>query len=251
VIESLRVRFLARARLRSHRRRVEDSRRVVAAALAACRSPYVALSGGKDSACVAHLVWEQRPDVPAVYFDAACAFPEVKDYLAQLKRQGRRLIRFQCRPFLEVLREFGLHSDAVEEATMRYTVHEPLQRLYHAFGYDAVFLGLRREESPGRAALLAARGQAFVRKSDGRLECNPIAWWSFDDVWAYLLAGEHPYCAAYDRLFDMGLPERSVRISYWAGETGRRWGRYEALRRGWPDLWRYFCEMIPEARNYA
>lgn len=247
---SQRVRFLAHARLTSFQRLVEQSRQTIRKALLQCRSPYVALSGGKDSTCVAALVWEQRPDVPAVYFDAACAFPEVHAFLERLETAGRRIVRLQCRPFLEVLREFGLLSDAVEEATMRYTVREPLQQLYQRFGHDAVFLGLRGEESPGRKAMLAHYKETFWRKSDGRLEVNPIGRWSFADVWAFIVSRGLDYCAAYDRLFEMELPESSIRISYWAGETGRRWGRYEALKRGWPDLWRQLCDAVPEARHF-
>jgi len=249
---SLKIRFLAHSRIKSHRDRVERSRQIVANMLEQCNNPYIALSGGKDSTCVANLVWEKAPKIPAVYFDAHCAFPEITKYLDDREQEGYRLIRFQCKPFLEILRDFGgLHSDAIEEATMRYTVYEPVQKLYHAFSFDGVYLGIRKEESYGRSRMVTKHGELFGRKSDGRWECNPIAHWSFADVWAYIMAHNIPYCAAYDKLFELGLPEEDCRISYWAGETKRRWGRYEALKRGWPDLWRKLCDEIPEARHYG
>lgn len=247
----LRARFLAHSRTSGFRRRLDVSRGHVYKSLATCQKPYIALSGGKDSSCTANLVWEVDPSVPAVYFDAACAYPEVSDYLDRIESKGRRIIRLPCRPFLEILAEHGLNSDQVEKATMQATVREPVKRLYEEYGFDAVFMGLRKEESPGRHKLLASRGATFLRKSDGKLECLPVGWWTFEDVWAYLLSEKVDYCAAYEKLFAMGLPERSIRISYWAGESGRRWGRYEALRRGWPALWQKLCDAIPEAKGYG
>lgn len=251
MLTNLSVRFAAHGRLAPFTRRVEQSRQAVREALTHCRNPYIAYSAGKDSTCVASLVWEQRPETPAVYFDAACAYPEVTALLDRLEAKGRRIIKFQCRPFLDILKQYGLFSGAVEEATMRYTVYEPVQELYRRFDFDAVFLGLRAEESPGRKAMLNHYSQTFVRKSDGRLEVNPIGRWSFADVWAFIVSQDLDYCAAYDKLFDMGLPEADCRISYWAGETKRRWGRYEALRRGWPELWQRLCDEVPDARHFG
>jgi len=246
-----RARFLAHARNRGFLARVERSRAIVREALGRCQNPYIGFSGGKDSTCTAALVLEQRPGTPLVYLDARCAFPEVSQFLSRLEARGETVIRWPCRPFLEILAEHGLHSDAVEQATMRHTVWEPVAALQQAHGYDAAFLGLRAEEAPGRQSLLDARGPTFLRQRDGMLLCCPVARWSFQDVWAFILSRGLDYCAAYDRLFAMDLPERAIRVSYWAGESGRRWGRYEALRRGWPDLWRQLCDTIPEAKSYG
>src|SRR5690606_13832135 len=53
--------------------------------------------------------------------------------------------------------------------------------------HDLVFLGLRAEESRGRAMNRATRGTLY-RKANGQVVCQPLADWRGLDVYAYLFA---------------------------------------------------------------
>lgn len=245
--EALRLRFNLHARLHSYQWRVENAKRRIADWLDRVSHPYVAFSTGKDSTVTLHLVRSFAPDVPAVYFDADCSFPESTETL----RQTENVIVFPAlEPLLDTFERFGGFDGgaALERETMRTTVWEPIERLVAQYHFDGVAYGLRAEESQGRAMHAKFRGAVFQYKRDGLWGCQPIHDWMYDDVWAYIVSNDIPYCGVYDRMWDM--PEANQRLSYWAGSTKRRWGRWAWLKRNYPELFNRFATRFPEARNY-
>ena len=95
----------------------------------------------------------------------------------------------------------------------------------------------------------ALRGPVFKYKRDGLWGCQPIVEWRYNDVWAYIVSNNIPYCRTYDKMWDM--PEADQRISYWAGETKRTYGRWAWLKRNYPDLFNKLAAQIPEVRGYV
>ncbi len=242
-----RARFLAHAALPACARRVARAETRVAEWLACVRNPYIAVSSGKDSTVILDLVRRQRPETPALYIDADCSFPETIAWLDATPN----LIRFPAdEPFLDTLARHGLEGGAdLDRATMQSTVWGPIRRLVAEYAFDGVCYGLRAEESRQRRLHAHTRGALFQYKRDGLWACQPIWDWRYDDVWAYIVQRNLPYCGVYDRMWDM--PEEDQRLSYWAGETKRRWGRYAWLRRNYPALFNQLAARIPEAARYT
>lgn len=241
--------YLAHSQTRRFGRMVERSQETIHRALNRCHNPYLAYSTGKDSTVMADLVWSIAPDVPAVYFDAHCAFPES---LALIERMGqiRRVIRWECEPFMETLaRVGGPMADTCEAETMRSTVYRPIKSLLEEYHFDSVFVGLRSDESSGRMLLAKNRGDLFYNGRDGIIECLPVLYWRYDDIWAYIVSRGIDYNAAYDTMEAMPLRDR--RISYWAGETGHTKGRWSWLRQRYPDLWNSYIKLFPEVARFA
>jgi len=242
--------FLAHARTRAFARRLDEANAVIERVLTDTRNPYVGYSTGKDSEVVLDLVWRQAPTVPAIYFDADCAFPESRARLDVLIAAGRPVEKFPCRPFLDILAAAGgPDAPGVEDATMWGTVYEPVRRLLAERYYDAVVLGLRGDESPGRRMLVRTRGLLFFNQREGIREALPVGRWTHDDIWAYLVSRNVDYNRAYDVMGDR--PARDRRISYWAGETNRRHGRWAYLKLHYPDLWQQFLTRFPEVGLFA
>lgn len=245
-----RAEYLSYAMSRRYQGRLDYSRRIVEEFLEKARNPYVAYSTGKDSTCMAALIWEQAPDTPGVYFDAQCAFPESTELLDRMQAAGRKIIRYPCEPFLETLqRAGGPTSPKCERETMLSTVYRPIRALLKEHSFDGVALGLRADESVYRRMMARKYGPLFWQKRDQLWECNPVIWWSWQDVWAYILSSALDYNRAYDRMGEM--PERARRISYWAGETGRTHGRWAWLRQNYPQLWNQFVALFPEVSQYT
>ena len=71
---------------------------------------------------------------------------------------------------------------------------EPLARMLE--GRDAWITGMRREQSQ-------ARGGVPHRETDdkGRAKFNPLAEWSWNDVWQYIAVNQVPYNPLHDRFF--------------------------------------------------
>lgn len=244
---ALRAGATAHAMLGLFARRVKRAEAHVAEWLARVERPYVAVSSGKDSTVILDLVRRQRAQTPAVYIDAECSFPETLEWLAATPN----LLRFAAdEPFLDTLARHGLEGGkALERATMQSTVWGPIKRLVATHGFDGVCYGLRAEESRERGLHAFTRGAVFRYQRDGLWACQPIWDWSYADVWAYIVSRGLRYCGVYDRMWDM--PHEDQRLSYWAGETKRRHGRYAWLRRNYPDLYRQLVERVPGVRSYV
>jgi len=247
--QMLRLRFELHARKKIYHYRVAQAQRLVKDTLAKSDNPYIAFSTGKDSLVMAYLVWEQAPDAPAVYFDADCSYPESRELLQQIA-QEHPLTIWPTEPLLDTFERLGgPTAQGIEYQTMKSTVYEPIERLLNEFHFDCSFVGLRAEESWGRKQLQRYRGGLFWHKQWSLWECCPVISWGYNDIWAYVVSNKLEYCKVYDRLWD--APEEDQRLSYWAGETKHRYGRWAWLRQLYPGLYNEFVDRFPEIARYT
>ena len=203
-------------------------------ALALCRRPYLAFSGGKDSLVVAHLARSTCPDIPLIYADDEVLWPEHVEYVEQMKD-------FFKPPFLHV------SGGSVHAGWQRPWRDGPywrsippdmdwlpgkgiLSHLAKSMGYDGCIRGLRADESRGRAARMEETQGMGSRR--GIRVCDPIYDWTAEDVWTYIDQHNLPYCPVYDRLSELGIQPRLQRVGPLALCPG------EYLYRGWPELYR-------------
>jgi len=102
---------------------------------------------------------------------------------------------------------------------------EPLGRLLE--GKTAWITGLRREQSGNRAAVPFSE-----REGNGRLKLNPLADWSWGDVWHYIAVHGVPYNALHDQFYpSIGCAPCTRAIAL--GEdfrAGRWWWEDEAAK---------------------
>jgi phosphoadenosine phosphosulfate reductase len=86
-------------------------------------------------------------------------------------------------------------------------------------GVDAWITGIRREQAPGRAEAPKEEWQ----EARGIWKFNPLADWTEDDVWRYVLEHELPYNPLHDRGYQsIGCAPCTVpglgREGRWAGQ---------------------------------
>ena len=102
---------------------------------------------------------------------------------------------------------------------------EPLGRLLD--GKTAWVTGLRREQSGNRAEVPFSEAEA-----NGRLKLNPLADWTWGDVWHYIALHKVPYNPLHDQFFpSIGCAPCTRAISL--GEdfrAGRWWWEDEAAK---------------------
>jgi phosphoadenosine phosphosulfate reductase len=152
---------------------------------------------------------------------------------------------------------FQIYRDHGIDAPRRLLKDNLVQAMDSAaaeLGIDGLILGMRADEARGRRANLASRGLIY-RMVSGQIRCNPIGFWTGEDVWAYIVTYDIPYLPIYDDYARIGLDYTSPasRTSNWAGnfdrsqpDHGTRMHRLRWLR---PELWNELVGEFPQFRR--
>jgi 3'-phosphoadenosine 5'-phosphosulfate sulfotransferase (PAPS reductase)/FAD synthetase len=195
-------------------------------------SACVSFSAGKDSAVIAHACQAVRPDIPILMVDPGVPThweeTERERWLAYAVENGWNLRLFPWEKWA------GKTNQTSAEA-YREAIHDDMfaDLTKHRMEYALTTLvwGLRAAESKGRAAYMRYQGAVSKRK-DGTLVLSPIADWSTNDVWAYIVSRNLPWLRIYDVL---GPEARNGLV----GRNAERYGRLAYLRQYFPKayLW--------------
>lgn len=252
--ETFRLAALVHASTRGHRERVDRARRIAEDALAQHSNACVMWSGGKDSTALTHLVCvDVGARVPVYSEKDDLDYPGEEDYVRDLASKwgvDLRIIRppFSLREWIrEHARELRADEDmhartaALSKAAFYSVVEEATAP------HDLVFLGLRADESRGRAMNRAKRGTLYPQAT-GKIVCQPIADWAGLDVYAYLFSRGIDVLPVYRCIGLMHADEPwRVRKSWWIPGAATRHGGIVWLRRYWPSLYAELCRMLPDA----
>lgn len=205
-------------------------------------TPWVSISGGKDSLVALDLARRVNPEVKAAFFDSGLEFPQTRKYIRGLTRAWNLHTRiYPAEPSaLDVLeanhswdRSQVFNPDAPDMHEALIT--RPLQRALDDLGPACVY-GVRADESEHRRMYLsAARGQLVRHDDAGGLRSAHIspAWqWSSEEVFAYITAYDLPLNPLYRKQVELGVPEHRARVGLvidgWGLEQGR-WAVAHAL----------------------
>jgi phosphoadenosine phosphosulfate reductase len=169
---------------------------------------YVAVSWGKDSVCLAHMIYTLSPETPLIWF---C---------------GGILETPECYTVRDVFlsahpaRYFELADDGAGDPDA-WTTRTDSRRI----------TGIRGEESKWRALSASRHGHSTARS------CRPLLRWLADDVFAYLAHHDLPIHPAYACSFGGILERGRIRVGPLGGSLGAGVGRRE-----WE--WRYYRDEI-------
>lgn len=236
------------ARLSSFARKVERACLVVAEARRIGRVG-ISFSGGKDSTVCLDLVRQVISDAPAAFFDSGCEL-----------RSTREIVKHYAVPtihprmsFPEMARYSGWwgYSEPTDAgcpfAVKTVVIDEPAEVFVVRERLRVSTIGLRAEESKGRRMNARVRGELYQAK-DRTWHLCPIAFWSTDDVWAYVASRGLAYNSAYDRMTEMGIPRERQRLGALLGAKGEGSGSFAVLRRIEPETFYELAREFPSIR---
>lgn len=212
----------------------------------------VSFSGGKDSLVSLHLVRSVVPDAPAALFDSGC---EMAETLELARHYGVEIITPRM-TFPEMARYSGWwgYRPAVDldcPFNVRLVIiDEPAEAFVVKHGLRVQALGLRAEESKGRAMNAASRGMLYQKK-DRTWNLCPVAFWSADDIWAYIAAHDLSYHPCYDAMSRLGIARRDQRLGASLGAINLQAGRLAMLRRIAPGHFAALASEFPGLRDAA
>lgn len=226
----------------NHHRLVKQAEEMVAAHLDD-NNGHIAWSGGKDSTVLAHLANRVRPGTPIVTYVAGTEYPEVLPYCNRLAEEyGWVWDQIQTADVLDVLREIGRRPTSSDTEYWDAMIAGPAAVAHEKYGAGLLW-GLRMAESRSRRVQLAA-SKGVYHRSDGVVTCAPLWRWDDLDIWGYLFANNVPVCPTYERMAEIGIPERDRRVGRMIGRRmSRSW--VDGLRRGWPTEWSRLTNELP------
>jgi len=191
-----------------------------------------ASSLGAEDMVLSHLINSLRLDIGIFVLETGMLHPQTLDLLNQFKALSRApveifkpqndaVVHFVAREGQDAM----YRSIELRKACCQIRKMEPLARALS--GKKAWITGLRREQSGARADV------PLIDKSDpARAKINPLANWSWGDVWHYIASNNVAYNPLHDQFFpSIGCAPCTRAISQ--GEdfrAGRWWWEDEAAK---------------------
>ena len=160
-----------------------------------------ATSLGAEDMVITDLIARGRLPIAIGTLDTGVLHAETLGLIERIESQWGLVVE-RMQPRREVVVQFvARHGeramyDSIElrKACCALRKLEPLGRLLE--GRTAWITGLRREQSDHRANLPDAE-----RDADGRLKLNPLADWTWGDVWHHIAVNGVPYNPLHDQFF--------------------------------------------------
>ncbi|MDF0676552.1 MAG: phosphoadenylyl-sulfate reductase [Nitrospira sp.] len=172
---------------------------VLTAAIERYEKIVLACSFGAEDVVLVDMVHRVNPTVPLFYLDTDFLFPETYATRDQvIERYGLQAAQvIQVKSLLTPKAQAESYGEALwvrdPDQCCRLRKVEPLTRVLR--GYDAWITGIRRDQAPSRAnAGLIEWDQKFEL-----IKVNPLARWTWTDVWTYIKVYEVPYNPLHDQ----------------------------------------------------
>lgn len=222
---------------------VSDAHAVVIDALRNFGEPaVVAVSGGKDSVAMTHVVAQHcRPII--MWNDSGLEMPESGDIVHRLAKQLRLSLEVAKGDGMIIklskTRDEIVDDESMDDAsgdTARRCMIDPQREMLRKLNAMVEFVGLRMNESRKRRMLIGHNGSWIRSNMWGCGVAWPMRYWGADDVFAYIDEYSLPLHPAYSRVF--GQQRNNIRVS-WIWDSARTGdGGMEYMRRYYPELWR-------------
>jgi phosphoadenosine phosphosulfate reductase len=213
--------------------KLAHSKALLAAAAAVHGSHIVqATSLGAEDMVITDLIGQWHLPIAIGTLDTGVLHAQTRTLVARIEAEYGLPVQVVQPPREAVIRFVAQHGDRamyqsieLRKACCAVRKLEPLSRLLE--GKSAWVTGLRREQSGQRAAVPFSE-----REASGRIKLNPLADWTWGDVWHYIADNEVPYNPLHDQFFpSIGCAPCTRAISH--GEdfrAGRWWWEDEAAK---------------------
>jgi phosphoadenosine phosphosulfate reductase len=178
-----------------------------------------------------------NPSLPLFYLDTGFLFPDTyatRDrIIEQYRLQPGQVI--QMKSLLTPEQQARQYGDSLwvsdPDRCCQLRKVEPLTRVLK--GFDAWVTGIRRDQSPTRANAKMIEWDAKF----GLVKVNPLARWTWADVWTYIKVYEVPYNPLHDQNYpSIGcthctapvMPGEDPRAGRWKNFTKTECGLHKA-----------------------
>lgn len=169
------------------------------------------------------------PPVPVVFLDTLHHFPETIALAEQSRHRYNLDLRiYQPQGFKRRAAFEAQYGEALWEQDLNHyhqiTKVEPLQRALKELEVTAWITGRRRDQSDSRTQM-----PIFEWDQQERLKINPLAAWTYKDIWGYVMNNQVLYNPLYDQGY-ASIGDQPLTTTVQAGEHERA-GRWRGSNR--------------------
>ncbi|KAJ2664424.1 3'-phosphoadenylsulfate reductase [Coemansia sp. RSA 1199] len=189
---------------------------------------------GPSGNVISDMLNTQGISVPVIFLDTLHHFDETLDLARRSQqRYGFKLHVYKpdgCADRAAFVAKHGdelwKHNDTVYDYSVKV---EPARRAYSELRARAVLTGRRKSQKGDRATMQVVE----IEKGTGLIKINPLANWSFQQVWTYLRAHEVPYNVLLDQGYKSVGDYHSTRpVKEGEDERAGRWAGSEKTECG-------------------
>ena len=199
------------AKLPRFKKRIAKAIEIVSDALSKSNTPALSFSAGKDSVVLLDIAVRAGFRGELVFFKYGIVTDvetpreniELLRYYAQL--HGLRYTILNCLGEVDCWEQCGrfiLFPETEEEKRIfrrtNYDFAQKSQSFEKEKGIDLNIIGMRKDESKRRKAVLNQKGAIYRTKSRNSVTCCPLLNFSNDDIWAYIFVNGLKYLSIYD-----------------------------------------------------
>ena len=193
----------------------------------------LACSFGAEDVVLLDMIHRINPAVPLFYLDTEFLFPETYEtrdrLIAHYRLPAEQVI--QMKSTLTPVEQAAEHGEALwtrePDRCCALRKVEPLTRVLS--GYAAWVTGIRRDQSPTRAtAGLVEWDHKFQL-----VKVNPLAKWTWTDVWTYIKLHEVPYNPLHDQHYpSIGCTHCTAPVMPGEDPRSGRWNNFSKTECG-------------------
>lgn len=240
---------------RAFQRKLKDSIELCAGQLKCHASPYVALSGGKDSGVLAYIVDKAARAAGKEYriwsHVSDASFPGTVETVEEIAGLLGRPVEFYKSQFSAI----GTIGETKEKGKFgKSGVFYDSVREYAA-DKDLAFVGVRASESRRRRKAAKVHGRTFHSRSMGDIDiCYPLLWFRLEDIAAatvmfhiplHPIYGKHPI----DKGKNANGEDYFIRLGYVTSRDLLDKGTAVFLKLNYPDIFAKLQKAYPDIRN--
>lgn len=244
------------SKMETYQRRKQKAIETCVNVLKEYQNPYVALSGGKDSAAMCFLVDEAARqcgrDFRLWSHISDASFPGTLETCREIAEKLNRPLDIYNSP----VSAFDNLSQPAKQAFGKRGVYFDSVREYSR-DKDLCFVGVRATESKRRHKSAMVHGQIFYSKDMGDITvCHPLLWFRLEDVAAAIYEYHVPVHPIYYKATlesrDNALHEDMfIRLGYITSKDLLNKGTALFLKVNYPEQYNRLCEAWPEIRMWV
>jgi phosphoadenosine phosphosulfate reductase len=252
--------YLLVARLPAYKRKVDKTLQDIYKALSMLGNWMICYSSGKDSTVLldllirvgwcgigAHYVCSDYEDPPENQEQAERARQMYGADIRDIHCYGeddawREAGHFFCEPVTDVEKKVAARANTEFKKVSDEFMREN--------NLSNMFMGLTKDESRARRIALSIHGSLYYAKTRNGWTCCPLANWTAQDIWAYIVSRDLPYLSVYDiPHFSRERIRNELTVMYCPAIVAH--GELLQYRLAYPDLYARLQKEFPEVRKYA